>query len=377
MPAEYGVLNAYMAVANVLAGIGNWQYAQGIIVENRENKAFALLRICMLTSAVTALVSALIGAGIFLFPTETSRAERTWFLLLPMSTMLGGVTTACTAMANRRKKYRMMAVAPIVSIVVTVSGSIGMGFLNFGYVGLLLAYFAGQIVLCSLYASVYFALKDRPKSVSWRRMGMLARKHRNFAIFSTPSAFVGNFAMQLPIYALGIQAATEMIGLFGRARQLLSMPITLLGASIAQVFQQRASVEYATHGNCRQIFQKTFWSLVGLGVGPTVVLAIVAPLLFEIFLGPNWRAAGEVARVLAPMLLLRLVCSPLSTVFSITGAQHEDFQLSVLTTIMTVVAVSVPLVLGWEPIWIAITFSASYCLTYSIYLIRGYQLSRC
>ncbi|HIK91908.1 MAG TPA: hypothetical protein EYG03_08000 [Planctomycetes bacterium] len=377
-PAEYGVLGGYMAVSSVLTGIGNWQYSQAIIVENRENKAHALVRLCVITTLVTALFSALVGAAIFLYPASSFQAERSWFLLLPVTTMTGGLTAAWTAMANRRRRYRSMAAAQVASVFITVCGSIAFGFAGFGYVGPIVAYLMGAVVSCLFYAHIYYTLPDcRKYALTRRRLVAMAAKHRGFALFSTPSSFVGNFAMQVPVYALGLQGATGMIGLFSRARQLLSMPITLVGGSIAQVFQQRAAVDYATTGNCERIFRSTFWMLLGIGLLPTLLMAIAAPWLFEVFLGPHWRPAGEVARVLAPMLLLRLVCSPLATVFAITGAQREDFVLSVVTTFVTAVAVAVPLLLNWPSIWIAIGFSGSYCLTYCIYLWRGYQHCKC
>ena len=377
-PAEYGVLGSYMAVSSVLTGIGNWQYSQAIIVENRENKAHTLVRLCVLTSFATSLLAAFIGFAIFVFPSTSFQAERSWFLLLPVTTMIGGVTAAWTAMANRRRRYRLMAACQVTTTLVTVCGSIAFGIAGYGYVGPIAAYLLGATVSFLFYAYVYHTLPDCQKcTLAGRRLWAMAVKHRGFAMFSTPSSFVGNFAMQVPIYALGIIGAAGMIGLFSRARQLLSMPITLVGGSIAQVFQQRAATDYVTTGNCEQIFRSTFWMLLGMGILPTLLMAIAAPWLFEVFLGPHWRAAGEVARVLAPMLLLRLVCSPLATVFAIAGAQREDFVLSVVTTVTTAGAVAVPLLLNWPSIWITVGFSAGYCLTYCVYLWRAFQHSRC
>ena len=376
-PAEYGVLGSYMAVASVLSGIGNWQYSQAVIVEDRENKAHTLVHLCVVTTLITSLLSAVVGTAIYLYPTTSFQAERSWFLLLPLTTLMGGVTAAWSAMANRRRLYRFMAATHLASVVITVCSSIAFGIAGFGYVGLLVAYLVGATATCLIHASMYFTLPDCKKiKVARRRMVVMAFKHRDFAFFSTPSAFVGNFASQLPIYALGLQTATGMIGLFSRARQLLSLPITLVGGSIAQVFQRRAAADYAEIGNCEAVFRKTFWTLLGLGLGPTLLLAISSPWLFETFLGAHWRPAGEVARVLAPMLLLRLVSSPLSTVFYICGAQREDFLLSVAGLLLTAIAIWLTVVTFRSTKGVVVAFSASYSLLYFTYLWRSYELSK-
>ena len=351
LPNEYGVLAAYMSIASVLSAIGNWQYAQGIIVERYNNKAEVLLRLCMLTSAATALLALLIAVIITVYPPSESpewQQIRFWILLLPASTYIGGVTAARMAMANRQQMYRQMAIIAIISVSLTVITSIIMGIAKYGYIGLMVSYFLGQLITFSLYGYVISKRQRVQLTVSNRRMLTLARKHKEFAFFTTPTAFIGNFAMQSPIYILGLMGATEMIGLFSRARQLLGMPIALLGGSISTVFQRRAAADYASEGNCRKVYVRTFFVLAGVGLVPTILLAIWAPDLFEIFLGPNWRAAGDLSRVLAPMLLLQLISSPLSTIFYIVGAQREDFSFTIIMTALTCIAVSVPMMLDWQ-----------------------------
>lgn len=377
LPSDYGVLGAYLAVSGVLASVGNWQYAQGIVVEKRDSNALVLLQLCFFTSLLTSLVSMLIGLAIFCYPAQAAPSERIWFLLLPLSTFIGGVNGSRVALANRYRRYSKLATVQVAATIISVGLSIGMGFAGFGYSGLLIAYFASQILVFVIYLRLTASLPRLERRPSYMRQLAMARKHKEFALFTTPGAFVGNFAMQLPIFALGFLGAVGTIGLFSRARQLLGMPIALVGTSIAQVFKQQAAADYARAGNCNNIFRKTFFALAGIGILPTIVLAILAPQLFEVFLGKNWRGAGEIARVLAPMLYLRLVCGPLSTVFMIVGAQKEDFVLSVATLFLLALAVGVPLIFEMGTEWIVAGFSAAYCIVYMVYIFRGHQLSRC
>lgn len=375
-PSEYGVLGSYMAISTVFSGIGNWQFSQAVIVEKRENKAIVLLVVCVFALLLSTALSLAVGIGLFFFQTSTPFAVRVWFLFLPLSTFIAGVNRTLNSHANRRNQYRWMAIARVTSITVSVIFAISMGFASFGITGLFTAYFSSQFILVAIYIWLFFQSPKHRTRITRKRLMSLARKHRNFAFFSTPAAFVGNVSLQLPIYAMGMQGALGMIGLFSRASQLLGMPLTLVGTSIGQVFQQRAAAEYSKDGNCKSIYLKTFLTLAIAGLFPAIVLAFFAPQLFALFLGAKWFAAGGFARVLAPMLYLRLVSSPLSSVFSIVGYQREDFFFSLGTLALTAISIGIPLGMACHSYWIVVGFSFAYSTAYIAYILRGYQLSQ-
>ncbi|MCR4328919.1 MAG: oligosaccharide flippase family protein [Candidatus Roizmanbacteria bacterium] len=377
LPAEYGALAIYMSIASVLAGIGNWQYAQGIIVESRDNKAEVLLRLCLVTTAITVAVATILAAGIMLYP-NTSHAwqqVRIWFVMLPISTLLGGVVTAWSAMANRKKMYRAMAAIQVASVSLTVAISIAMGVMEYGHVGLMVSYFLGQITTFFAYGYLMYKRRQKKQDIGKSQLLAMGRKHKGFALFTTPSAFVNIFAMQFPIYVLGLLGAVDVVGFFCRARQLMTMPLTLLGGSIAQVFQQRAAADYAREGTCRSLYKKTFLMLSGVGLVPVVLLTIWAPDIFELILGSNWRDAGDIARILAPMLLLRLICNPLSTVFFITNSQRESLFLTISTAFLIITISLCSYLLDYGTLGIIVSFSIAYSIAYIVFLVRSYQLS--
>jgi len=377
LPAEYGVLAIYLSIASVLVGVGNWQYAQGIIVESRDNKAEVLLRLCFITSAITSVVAAVVAMGIVYYPNTSGdwQQARIWFVALPFSTFIGGVVAAWTAMANRNQMYRAMATIQIVSVSLTVIASITMGVMGFGYVGLMISHFLGQLLTFFTYGYLMYNRHRKNHKIGKNQLLVMGRKHKGFALFTAPSTFLSSFAMQFPVFVLGLMGAVDMIGLFSRARQLLTMPITLLGGAVAQVFQRRAAIDFAREGTCYPLYKKTFLMLAGVGIVPVALLAIWAPDIFEIFLGPNWREAGNVARILAPLLFIRLICNPLSTVFFITNSQREGLFLTIGTVLLIISFSFCSYALDYGELGIIISFAMAYSIAYTIFLFRSYQLS--
>jgi O-antigen/teichoic acid export membrane protein len=254
---------------------------------------------------------------------------------------------------------------------------VGLGFQQAGGLGLMISYFTGQFITLGL---VIRAVRG---DVDWRRLKMPVKRlaavmvrHRRFPIYTLPSNFISNLTINSPIYALqGIGAVAE-IGLYSRANQLLSMPLTILGGAVGQVYQRQAAEELKKKGNCWAVFKRTFLLLFSIGLIPSLLLFVMAPQLFRVVLGPEWENAGEIARILSPMLFLRLICSPLSTTYYVVGAQRGDFWLSVCSyALIAIVMLGILYVRGSSELIIA-GFSACYCLTYLAFIIGSAALSR-
>jgi O-antigen/teichoic acid export membrane protein len=203
----------------------------------------------------------------------------------------------------------------------------------------------------------------------------LGWRHRDFARYSMPSQFLSAASGDMPVYALTTMGGIASLGAFNRARSLVSMPLGLIGGAVAQVFRQRAAEDYHRTGSCRQLYVRTGLGLFLVGLLPTLVLMQWAPDLFRMVLGPNWGEAGEIVQILAPMLLLSLICSPLSIVFFVTGHQRGDFMLMIGGAFICALITGIIYALGMAEIWIIFGYSICYSFIYLMYIIVGWSLA--
>ena len=372
MPSEYGVLATYMALASIIGGMSTLQLEGAIITERSERRAVALVGVCRRIAAGVAFVAAIVALSIYLgADTHVAyREARGWLLLLPATVLVAGANAAVAALANRRKRYADIARIPLSAAALTVSASILLGWLGCGVHGLFTSYFLGQALALVLYLRMLRVMVERMPALGWRRAAALVTRHRGFVLYTLPSEVVGNVSLQLPVLVLSGLGATTMLGSFSRARQLIVVPLQLIGSSIGQVFRQRAAEEYHATGSCRRIWMKTFVALAALGFPPTLLLMVFAPDIIRIVLGPNWTEAGEVARKLAPMLYLGFVSAPLANVFYIRGRQREDLFLNIaglglLTGLVALGGRSAPGA-------VVIAYAIGYSLIYIVYLARSW-----
>jgi O-antigen/teichoic acid export membrane protein len=197
-------------------------------------------------------------------------------------------------------------------------------------------------------------------------------KHQAFWRFSLPSSLLNTVVGQLPLFMIGIRHGAAAAGLFALTQRVLGAPVTLVAASVLDVFKRQAVQEFETLGNCLAVYRATFRALVLLALPPSLILFLFSPDLFAWLFGPAWRPAGELASILAPLCFLNFIASPLSYVFFIAGRQKMELGWQVALFAMTIAVFSAPLPLRHSVAGYAVGRS----LLYVVYLAMSYHCAR-
>jgi O-antigen/teichoic acid export membrane protein len=141
---------------------------------------------------------------------------------------------------------------------------------------------------------------------------------------------------------------------------------------VLEVFKRQSVQDFKAHGNCRDAYLYTFKALVLLGLGPSLVLLLFSPQLFAWIFGEQWRAAGELAQILAPLYFLNFIASPLSYVFAVAGKQKVDLIWQIALFGMTACVFLMPATLHQSLAW----YAAGYSALYLVYLHMSWQCSQ-
>jgi O-antigen/teichoic acid export membrane protein len=185
-------------------------------------------------------------------------------------------------------------------------------------------------------------------------------RHQAFWRFSLPSSLINTLVGQLPLFMIGLRHGALAAGLFALTQRVISAPVTLVAASVLEVFKRQAVQEFQALGNCRSVYLATFRALVLLALFPSLLLFLFAPPLFSLVFGTDWRPAGEFARVLAPLCFFNFIASPLSYVLFIAGKQKMELRWQLALFLMTVAVFSAPLSLCQSVLWYSVGRSALY-----------------
>lgn len=190
-------------------------------------------------------------------------------------------------------------------------------------------------------------------------------------MLSLPADSVNASASQLPLMIVTARFGAEVAGWLALTMRMLGGPISLLGASVLDVFRRQAAQAWRERGECRGEYLNSLTVLAGAAAAFAVVLTLFSEPLFEMLFGVGWRRSGTIAVWLLPMFAMRFVASPLSYMFYIADKQHLDLLWQLTLLAMTLVALMLPTgysaALG--------TYSLGYSMLYVIYLHLSYRFS--
>jgi lipopolysaccharide exporter len=325
-PAAYGTLALFTSITSVLGVIACMRYEFSIMLPASDEEATNLLALSL---AFAALVSALTIPVIWWGREpllEWLNAPQLWayLWLVPPAVFVAGVFLALNYWNSRTKHFARLSVARVTSAVATTSAMLGAACAGHSTAGAMIAAsVGGQAVTTTVLGAQIW--RDHGKlflrTVRWREMLAGLKRHRKFPVFSTGSALLNTASWQLPALLLFRFFSSTIVGYYALGFRILHMPMTMMGAAIAQVFFQRAA-EAHVEGTLSCLVESTLRRLVMIGLFPMLTLTIVGRDLFAVVFGSRWVEAGVYTQMLGIWALVWFVASPLSTLFIVLEKQE-------------------------------------------------------
>lgn len=381
LPDHFGVLATVLSVAAPVTLLSTLQFPAAIVVAPDEDDADALLATAVRATLVA--VAILVGAGL-----SAARLVASWLHLSPataamlvaaigVSILVNSVSGVAASVTNRQQRYQVLALGRLAAAVAGLGVNLAIGFTRPGWWGLLAGYVASNVTMlgvCGWSTRDVFrrALRSAPGATASRAFS----RFRRYPLYVLPSDVVNSMLQQAPVYALTAFSGVAATGSYGLGQRMLGLPMTLVGSSVGEVFTRQASIHFAKSGECRALFRRTAGLLALIALPIFAIIAVAGPDLFAIVFGPRWRAAGEYVRILAPMMALRFVASPLAAMYIVAGRQREDMLLHWGFGLLMVCALVFFGRLGASSHALVATCSLSMTLFYLVYLVRSWHFAR-
>ncbi|MFP5391333.1 MAG: lipopolysaccharide biosynthesis protein [Gammaproteobacteria bacterium] len=371
-PADMGVFSVWFGMVAVTAVAATLRLEAALILDrNRYHQRIGLGVVAWAAAAIALAASAAVAiahvAGVPLAARIpwfgiAALAPAVWLTAYMQSTLAYATSQAAFGKAAHAKIWSAGSIA-LVQVALLAAGA--------GAAALLLGQVAGLAV--GLLAATLLVRPPRP-ALGWRphpQARRYLRRHAAFWQFSLPSNLLNALVGQLPLFMIGTRHGALAAGLFALTQRVLTAPIALLASSVLEVFKRESVLAFRAQGNCRAAYLYTFKTLFLLGAGPSVLLLLLSPPLFVWVFGEEWRRAGELAQIMAPLYFLNFIASPLSYVFFVAGKQKIDLVWQVALFLMTVTVFTLPGSLEQS----VTRYVLGYSILYLIYLRMSYQCS--
>jgi O-antigen/teichoic acid export membrane protein len=264
--------------------------------------------------------------------------------------MFNGVAAQHRALLQRSMRFVTQATIEVVSLALGSATGVVMGVLGFQYWSLV-----GMALLTSIVGAiaVLFAVPWLPGPPR-RRSDIRSMLH--FGGLATLNGFVVFLAWNSEKLLLGRFWGSDALGLYGRAYQLVTMPVQQFNTAVTAVAFPALSRIQDDADRLARSFLKAYALLISLTVPITIISALFADEIVGVVLGPKWMAAAPILRLLAPVALVLAVANPLSWLLLSTGQAGRSLSISTVTTPVVIGAVVIGVRHG--PEGVALAYSA-------------------
>lgn len=339
-PEDFGLLALFVSITAVLGAIANGRYELAIMLPEKDEDAINIAALGLLIAICFSVVIFLL---VFFLNAEIVNVLNSpdislWLYFIPFVVFMTGFFNILNYLNIRKKLYKDIAKANVFKSIGMASVQLGIGFIKAGVTGLI----SGQIVaqLISIYRLSLNTIKNYRMNTSKFEILRLLKRYKKFPLYSVPSAFVNTGSLQAPVIMLSYFFSQSITGFFSLAVRVISLPVSLIGASIGHVFFQQVS-QMVSEGRDTAVYVKnTLIKLTVIGILPFSVLIVYADILFPFVFGGEWIRAGDYAQYLSIWLFFLFIHSPLTPIFEIYERQKAGL---VFTTLLLFARIAVML----------------------------------
>jgi O-antigen/teichoic acid export membrane protein len=304
-PKDFGLVGMVTAFTEVLTwfrdfGLSSAAIQYPIITEEQISTLFW---INISFGALLALVTAGMAPAIAAFYDEPELFAVT--VVLAAGFLFNAAGVQHSALLQRQMRFTALAVISVVSLIVGIVIGIGGAKAGYGYWALV-----AMSVTSPLIATIgYWLTTGWVPRMPHRRTGI--RSMMQFGGTLTLNGLVAYVAYNAEKVLIGRFWGADAIGIYGRAYQLVNIPTSTLNSAIGEVAFSALSRLQDDPIRLRSYFLKGFSLVLGLTLPVTIAWALFAEDVVFVLLGPKWKDAAAIVRLLAPTIVIFAIINPL------------------------------------------------------------------
>jgi O-antigen/teichoic acid export membrane protein len=372
-PGEMGAFSVWLGIVAVTSIGATLRMETAMILDHgssAQQTCFGV--VCDTATLAAAIVTLLASIGRLAGWPIVGALPWTGVLTIGLATWLTAMMQTTLAYATSHRAFGKAAHAKVLGAGTIALAQLSLLYAGGGGVGLLIGQLTGLAVGLAGARRLLHPPSMKPGTIQRPEGRSYLQRHRAFWRFSLPSNLLNALVGQLPLMMIGARYGALSAGLFALTQRVLAAPISLLAASVLEVFKRQSVHDFQTLGNCSQAYRYTFKTLLLLGIGPSVLLLLFSPDLFAWIFGEAWREAGKLAQILAPLYFLNFIASPLSYVFFVAGKQKIELVWQVALFLMTL-----GVFVGAETLKQSVAcYAVGYSSLYLIYLHMSYRCAQ-
>ena len=340
-PDDFGILALFTSITGILGILASARYENAIVLEENENNRLGLLLFILLWASVISFLSLIVMLVVKIFNLFEFRSI---YFMIPISVLFIGAFNGFSSYNNQKKTFKVISIGKFGRSFSNVLVSMMFGIYSLGS-GLILGNLMGAIseVYLNAYKNINHLFIYVKNNWSCRNdIKDTLVKYKKFPLIALPSAMLNAISVSLPVIMLSYFFSDAIVGSFFQAHRLMTLPMSLIGASLGQVLFQKLASKKDDVDYLRNTVYLTFKSLLQLAILPLCIVLFFGEEIFEFILGEKWGESGVYAGLISPWLLIVFITSPIEYVILVLQKQ----KISLLFNIISVLSRFTVLLLG-------------------------------
>ena len=373
-PEEAAELGLFIRIVGIVAAFATLRYELALPIVKNDAHSFRLYRIALKSTIIVTLISLILLIVPIGFSININ--SLIFYLLVPVAIFFIALNNIGTNWAIRNRFFKSISYSRISSLLTASITKIGLGWLGFGSIGLIIGMVVGAIVGTFWFIYDFFIAKKKYKIHSNSpRNFVLARKYKEFPKISLPHVLM-DLGRDLLIAVLLLKLfSKEDFGLYDLSFRMLKMPLIFIGVAIGQVFFQKCSEKINADEDIVPLITKAVKTLTLLSILPFTILFFFAEEIFVFVFGEEWRGAGVYAEILTPWFMLNFISSPITSLPIILRRQASFLKLAMFGSALMILSIFIPAAVFkldvYSTFWI-LSLSQAVYLVFLIFKIFSY-----
>jgi PST family polysaccharide transporter len=350
-PQDFGLLGMVVVVTGFLALFQDAGLGMATVqrLEVTHEQTSTLFWINVAVGAILATLCAALAPVMVAFYHEP---RLYWITVVSGGTlMLNGLAAQHSALLQRSMRFVTQAKIGVLSLTVGSGTGIVMALLGCRYWSLV-----GMAMVSALVSvgGVWLAVPWVPGPPR-RRSGIRSMLH--FGGLATCNSFVVFLAWNAEKILLGRVWGPDALGLYGRAFQLVTLPVQQLNTAVTGVAFPALSRIQNDAKRLARSFLRGFSLLISATIPITITCALFAEEIVRVVLGAKWMEAAPIFRLLSPVAVVFAVANPFSWLLMSTGRIGRALTLAAATTPLVILGIVLGLSHG--PKGVALGYSSA------------------
>jgi O-antigen/teichoic acid export membrane protein len=312
-PKDFGLVGMVTAFTGVLELFRDFGLSSATVQRTTvtDEQLSTLFWINIMVGGMLGLLVAAVAPAIATFYHEPRLVGVT--IVLAAGFLFNAAGVQHSALLQRQMRFTALAVISVASLLVGTAIAIVGAMAGYGYWALVAMTVALPLInTIGLWMTTAW-VPGRPH----KRTGI--RSMMRFGGTITLNGLIVYIASNFEKVLLGRFWGVDAIGIYGRAYQLVNIPTANLNSTVGEVAFSALSRLQGDPGRLKNYFLKGYSLVLALTLPTTIACALFADDLVFVLLGPKWKDAAPIFRLLAPTILVFAIANPLSWLLTSIG----------------------------------------------------------